>query len=875
MLRQRTQIGLWTAALLTGAVGIANLLSAVTPSLPERVEWLEQIFPFEVRAGAHLFATLSGFFLLLLATNLLRRKRLAWLLTISLLIVSIISNLLKGWDYEESLLSTVLLGQLLLMGKVFTARSDHPSILHGIQALIVALLFTLAYGTLGFFWLDHHYSVDFRLSQALRQTLTMFFTVGNVELHSSSRFGRFFADSIYTIGAVTLLYALWMLLRPVLLHTESTPSERQKAKKIVEKYGRSSLARFALLDDKSYYFSPSGRSVIAYVPEGRNAIALGDPIGAREDRCEAIATFKQFCDRNDWQPAFYQTLAADLELYKSLGFKILKIGEEAIVELQTFTLQGKAGKHLRTVVNKFHKLGYSVHFYAPPITDELLQELRAISNEWLEHIAGAEKKFSLGWFNEEYLKGCEIAVVYNSQANPIAFANIIPEYQLNEITIDLMRHLVKAEPGTMDFLFISMFERFKKLGYESFNLGLVALSGVGETAPSSRLERGIHYLYEHLNQFYNFQGLRAYKNKFNPRWESRYLVYPRLTTLPDVVVGLVRADSGDRLGDYLGTQFLSTAVTSLFRRFTRIAPILLSLSLFSISLWAITQELRRYHPQDILDSLTAIPKLYVVVAIALTLINYVLFTGYDTLAVYHLRQSLPYRRTALVAIISYAISNSVGFALLSGSAIRYRFYSAWGFSVAKIAQIIAFCNLSFWLGLFAVGGIVFVLQPIATPGLLHLPFESVRPIGYIFLGIIFAYLLWSGLSQKPLKIRNWVFPHLPVKLSLIQIALTSLDWMLAAAVLYALLPAPKHLSYFGFFGVYLLGQLAGIISNVPGGLGVFETVLVLLLAPIISADHLLGALLAYRGIYYFLPLGISMLMLSWYEFKERAIRHLP
>jgi lysylphosphatidylglycerol synthetase-like protein (DUF2156 family)/uncharacterized membrane protein YbhN (UPF0104 family) len=849
---------------LTGAVGLANLLSAVTPSLPERVDWLEQIFPFEVRAGAHLFAVLSGFFLLLLAANLLRRKRLAWLLTIGLLIISIISNLLKGWDYEESLLSTVLLGQLLLMRKVFIARSDRPSIIHGIQALVVALLFTLAYGTLGFFWLDHHYSVDFRLSQALRQTLTMFFTIDNAGVQANSRFGRFFVDSIYVIGGVTLLYALWMLLRPVLLHSEATPNDRQRARKIIEQYGRSSLARFALLDDKSYYFSPSGRSVIAYVPEGRSAIALGDPIGPVEERREAIATFQQFCDRNDWQPAFYQTLPADLELYEALGFKTLKIGEEAVVNLKAFTLQGKAGKHLRTTVNKFKKLGYSVQFYAPPIANELLQELRAISNEWLEQMAGSEKKFSLGWFDDQYLKDCEIAVVYNSQSNPIAFVNVIPEYQLNEITIDLMRHLA-----------ICLFEHFQKLGYDSFNLGLVALSGVGEISPSSRLEQGMHYLYEHLNQFYNFQGLRAYKNKFNPHWESRYLVYPRLAALPDVVVGLVRADSGDRLGDYLGTRFLSTAVTSLCKKLTRRAPILLSILLFGISLWAITQELRKYHLMDILNSLTAIPKSYLLLAIALTLLNYLLFTGYDTLAVYHLRQSLPYRRTALVAIVSYAISNSVGFALLSGSAIRYRFYSTWGFSVAKIAQIIAFCNLSFWLGLFAVGGIVFALQPIATPDLLNIPFESVRPVGYIFLGIIFVYLLWSGLSHKPLKIKNWVFPHLPVKLSLVQIALTSLDWMLAGAVLYVLLPVPKHLSYFGFFGIYLLGQLAGIISNVPGGLGVFESVLVLLLAPVISTDKLLGVLLAYRGIYYFLPLGISMLMLGGYELKERAVRHLP
>nr|WP_072013752.1 hypothetical protein [Myxosarcina sp. GI1] len=233
MLRQRTRIGLWTAALLTGAVGIANLLSAVTPSLPERVDWLEQIFPFEVRTGAHLFAVLSGFFLLLLANNLLRRKRLAWILAIALLVVSIVSNLLKGWDYEESLLSAFLLGQLLLMRGVFTARSDRPSMIQGIRVSIFALLFTLAYGTLGFLWLDHHYSTAFRLRDAVGQTIALLFTVDNLGLQSTSRFGHFFIDSIYIIGAVTLLYTLWMLLRPVIVHDEATAEERRKAKEIV------------------------------------------------------------------------------------------------------------------------------------------------------------------------------------------------------------------------------------------------------------------------------------------------------------------------------------------------------------------------------------------------------------------------------------------------------------------------------------------------------------------------------------------------------------------------------------------------------------------------------------------------------------------
>ena len=868
MLRQKNKIGLSTAALLTGAVGIANLLSAVTPSLPERVEWLSQIFPFELRAGAHLFAAISGFFLLVLAANLLRRKRIAWLLTIGLLIVSIISNLIKGWDYEESLLSGLLLAQLIAMRSLFTARSDRPSIVQGIRVFIFALLFTLVYGTLGFFWLDRHYSTSFRLAEALKQTLAIFFADDNLGLQATSRFGNFFVSSIYIIGVVTLLYALWMLLRPVLIYSEATSLERQRAKEIVERYGCSSLARFALLDDKSYYFSPSGQSVVAYVPKGRGAIALGDPIGAIEDRSEAIAGFKQFCALNDWQPAFYQTLPDDLELYQSLNFKILKIGEEATVDLKSFTLQGKAGKNLRPVINKFNKLGYYVQFHAPPIADELLQELRAISNKWLEQMAGSEKRFSVGWFENEYIKSCQVAVVHNQQNNPVAFANIIPEYHRHEITIDLMRHLEETERGTMDFLFISMFERFKQQGYDSFNLGLAALSGVGLAAESSRMERGMHYLYEHLNQFYNFQGLRAYKDKFHPHWSSRYLVYPQLAALPEIAVALVRADSGDRLQDYLGTQFLNTTIAGISQRLSRIAPIFLSVLLFGLSLWAIASELRKYSWQDIVNSLNAIPNEYLLLAVILTAIDYLFLTGYDTLAVKYINRSLAYKRTALVAIVSYGISNSVGFALLSGSAIRYKFYSAWGYSAAKIAQIITFCNLSFWLGLFAVGGTVFALTPLEVPKQLHLPFSSVRPLGFIFLAIIVIYLLWSGLNPKPLKIKSWVLPHLPFKLSLAQIALTSLDWTFAAAVLYVLLLASK-VSFFSFFGIYLLAQLAGIISNVPGGLGVFETILILLLSPSISSDRLLGALLAYRGIYYFLPLGISILMLGWYEFKQR------
>ncbi len=550
MLTRRDRIALWLVVLLTGLVGVVNLFSAVTPGLPNRIHWLKEIFPFEARASGHLFAALTGFFLLVLATNLLRRKRVAWLLAIALLSLSIVNHLIKGWDYEEGILSAILIALLLRMRHLFTAQSDRPSIAQGIKILLGALLFTLAYGTTGFYLLDRHYSVDFNGTSALMQTIALFFTDDNAGLQPTTRFGRYFVNSIYIISVVTLGYAVVMLLRPVLSHRGASLAEQKRARLLVEKYGRSSLAQLTLLSDKVYYFSPSGQTVIAYVAKGRTAIALGDPIGAPGDRAEAIFCFQQFCAQNDWHPVFYQTLPDDLECYQSLGFKALQIGEEAIVDLQTFTLEGKAGRNLRTPLNKLTKAGHQIEFHAPPISAEMLHELKQVSNEWLHLVQGSEKRFSVGWFDEHYLRDCEIVTIRTPKGTISAFANVISEYQLNEITIDLMRHRVEIENGTMDFLFIGMFQKFKEKGYGGFNLGLSVLSGVGDSKQSLPLEKGVRYLSQHLEQFYSFQGLHEYKEKFHPRWEPRYLIYPSLAALPDVLVGLGRVDSGDRLLDY-------------------------------------------------------------------------------------------------------------------------------------------------------------------------------------------------------------------------------------------------------------------------------------------------------------------------------------
>jgi phosphatidylglycerol lysyltransferase len=292
-------------------------------------------------------------------------------------------------------------------------------------------------------------------------------------------------------------------------------------------------------------------SVAAYVAKGRAAIVLGDPIGSLKDRQQAVFEFKQFCDRNDWYPAFYEVMPDQLPFYDALGFRWVQIGEEAIVDLKSFNLKGKANQNLRTAVNRLTKTGHHVSVFSPPISDNLLQQLKPVSDEWLRIKQGSEKKFSIGWFEPDYLRECYIAVVYDANRSIVAFSNLLSGYNRLEVTVDLMRHRQDVENGTMDFLFVSALQHFQRLEFDTFSFSLSPLAGVGMTPDARRIEKGLNYFFQHLNQFYNFKGLHQFKAKFHPRWEPRYLVYPSLTALPDIAIGLVRADSGDRMLDYL------------------------------------------------------------------------------------------------------------------------------------------------------------------------------------------------------------------------------------------------------------------------------------------------------------------------------------
>jgi phosphatidylglycerol lysyltransferase len=308
-----------------------------------------------------------------------------------------------------------------------------------------------------------------------------------------------------------------------------------------------------------------------------------------------------------------------------------------------------------------------------------------------------------------------------------------------------------------------------------------------------------------------------------------------------------------------------SVTTSAPRIGRRLAP-LVAIPLFGFAVWVIRSELSRFHYHDIVRALEALPGDAMAWAGALTAVSFVALTGYDVLALRFVGHSLPYRRTALASFIGYAFSNALGFPLFTGMPLRFRLYSGWGLSSVEIGQLVGFNAATLWLGFFALGGLVFLLEPLRLPALLHLPFATARPLGVLLLLVVAAYLAATAAVRRPLRIRDVELALPSPRLAIAQLAVGAFDWAVASAVLYALLPSTADISWPAFLGVFLLAQIAGLVSHIPGGLGVFEAVTLLLLP--IPESQLVASLVAYRAVYYLAPLLAATAALGAYEYRR-------
>ena len=298
----------------------------------------------------------------------------------------------------------------------------------------------------------------------------------------------------------------------------------------------------------------------------------------------------------------------------------------------------------------------------------------------------------------------------------------------------------------------------------------------------------------------------------------------------------------------------------------------LSIILFTAAVWLLYGELKTYHLRDILNAFKSIPSGHFGAAVGLTILSYTVMTGYDALALRYIRHQLAYPKVGLASFIGYAFSNNIGLSMIAGASVRYRLYSAWGLSTLQITKVVAFCTLTLWLGFFTIGGAVFLIEPLTIPATIHLPLASLRAIGIVMLAVVLAFGIVTAAKKTAITIREWEIQLPSLRLFVSQLIIAALDWSLAGLVLFVLLAPGGAMSYPEFLGIYLLAQLAGLVSQVPGGLGVFETVIVLMLSTRLPANQIFGALLGYRALYYWLPLGAAALLLGLQEILRKQKR---
>lgn len=269
-------------------------------------------------------------------------------------------------------------------------------------------------------------------------------------------------------------------------------------------------------------------------------MALGDPVGPEEEIEIIIREFSEFCDQNGWRVAFYQTPPDLLSVYRRLGFRHLKIGDEALVDLTQFSLESKQSKKLRSKVNQFEKEGIQFRQYIPPLPASVLAQAKEVSDAWLTIPGRRERTFTLGLFEERYVRSTPVHAAVAGNGSMLGFVNVIPCYRQGETTVDLMRHRPDAPPGVMDYIFAKLFLAKKQEGFARFNMGMAPMSGFQEREEASVEERAVHYFMQRLNFLFNYQGLRYYKAKFATIWEPRYLIYRNVLNLPLVARAITK-----------------------------------------------------------------------------------------------------------------------------------------------------------------------------------------------------------------------------------------------------------------------------------------------------------------------------------------------
>ena len=522
-----------TAAVLTLGAGVMLLASGATPSEPQRFVRLMEIEPVILIELSHFVSSILGLILVMLAFGLRARLDAAHAASLIVLFVAAPLSLVKGFIWEET---TVLVGLAVLLAPLRfafprKARLTSMEVTPGWLASAVCLL--LGAGLLGLWSFQN---ADYGDKPWWR-------VMADADAERSLR--------AWIGAAVALLaFGVWRLLAsaatPAIVG-DSDPMFQKVRAILASAVDSRPIANLALLGDKRFLFSGSGESFLMFGVRGRSWIAIGPPVGQPDERLELLWRFRELADAHAARPGLYNLEPEDLPDVVELGFSIQKLGESAQTPLETFSLEGRKRGNLRRAWRKAAEEGATFEVVQPQAVTLLLDELRRVSDAWLAAHAGGEKTFSMGGFYPRYVAEFPVAVV-RWQGRIIAFATLWTTSSKAEYSIDLMRYVDEGPQNIMDYLFVELMAWGRAQGYVAFDFGMAPLAGLEDRPLAPTLSRVGRLIFDRGEEIYNFQGVRRYKDKYDPLWQPCYVAAPQKWAIPMVLADASLLASGGVAG---------------------------------------------------------------------------------------------------------------------------------------------------------------------------------------------------------------------------------------------------------------------------------------------------------------------------------------
>ncbi|MBC1493261.1 bifunctional lysylphosphatidylglycerol flippase/synthetase MprF [Listeria booriae] len=499
--------------------GLMLIISAAIPNAIYHLPLLYKLAPFSFFFVSQITMIAFGFLLLGLARGIESKVTKAYVTTIVVLGCAIFNTLAQGFSVKAA----IFLGIVLFC--VYLARNEFyreklvytwSKIIFDSALFLICLVGYVVIGIYNSPRVPHHKKIpDFLLIPSEHVWITGFIGVA-IAVISLIVIFYYFSGKNITIGE---------------------PFDARRLRKHLAQYKGNEVTHTMFLRDKLLFWSKDDKLLFPFKVAADKMVIMGEPVGDPDYLEDALEELMTYADRYGYRPVFYEVDVDMLAFLHDHGFDFMKIGEEGFVSLPEFTLTGKKRKGERALMNKFEREGYTFEIIHPSFDDRTIQRLRDISDDWLD--GRTEKGFSLGFFDVYYLEQAPVAIAKDAEGEIIAFASMMPCYNDEMTSIDLMRYGKDAPSGIMDFLFINLFQHGQAEGYQIFNAGMAPLSNVGSSQFAFLGERLAGLVYRYSQGFYGFQGLRNYKSKYVTTWVQKFVAFRKRSSIAFTMLQLM------------------------------------------------------------------------------------------------------------------------------------------------------------------------------------------------------------------------------------------------------------------------------------------------------------------------------------------------